>query len=866
LNPEFVVLDNEELLDLVEFLEVIEGKWLPFSFDSSVRDYTRIKFKGGYKVIDGQQESVYYPIIAIDTKLGNPQEGFLSSQSDVGQTFTAGHINQLIPNDRNYVNRWLSSLGDLPKDYEGDHHDTYLKFLTRVLESLNNNQNCTDVSGRKNFAEFKLVAPVVPTPIDVNLYLDLGNSRSVGLLFEDNQAAPKFSGNVYPLKVLNYENSFKEGFKYETEDLIFVSAVEFSEPLFTKNNQNNKTFKWPSMVKIGREAQEIASEPNPFSTQTGLSGPKRYLWDDVFREDLIWHFGNAPEKRIQGELLKYFANSDPDDISDDNLDEPTFPRYVRRSMVTQYIIEILNQAYRQINSFEHRTNNHTLRKRRLKRIVCSYPSGYTDILKQRFKKQLYKASKIFSEFMGLEEPIEVDLGLDEASASQIVFLETIIKNYKGQLGTIGKYIFRTDPNNKFRIASIDIGGGTTDIMISEYDLNDYQRLGSQLEGEIKLLDSTQYGGDDIAKNIIQEFILPEFKRHAGEDNQFFEDLFYSDRTDYQSKKKKTLNLIIWPITLMLINKVIGEDEFVYPEGSSISLREFLSGSALCPNPGALDNLHKDLREEGWDIESFNMNDFQVPSAEKINKLIGSNKDPLVRTLYQYSCVINAHRPSFVIVSGKLSSLDVIQKRISKFLPSSPERIVFLDGFRPGKWYPFLLNEIITDPKTSVAVGMAIADVARNASVNDGCYANIRMGSYSNINFIGCTEVAHVAHVINLRTKHVLLDMDDEQAKREYPINGAIGVVYRNVNSDAIPCNPIYTIELKKGFTPDNNDPLKMKIFRDPQDYTKVKFTFSGSVNSNEGPQKIDEESHLNIQYCTQLNHDYYLDNPTFEKT
>ena len=177
-----------------------------------------------------------------------------------------------------------------------------------------------------------------------------------------------------------------------------------------------------------------------------------------------------------------------------------------------------------------------------------------------------------------------------------------------------------------------------------------------------------------------------------------------------------------------------------------------------------------------------------------------------------------------------------------------------------------MNEIITDPKTSVAVGLAIADVARNANVNDGCYANISMGSHSNINFIGCTEVAHIGHVINLKTNEVLLDLDNVEAEQEYPINGAIGVVYRNVNSDIIPCNPIYTIELKQGFTPDNNDHLKMKIVRDPVDYTNLRFEFSGSVISDDGSQQINADLHLNIQYCTVLNHEYYLDNPTFEKT
>jgi len=864
---------NIDLDDRDKFRELIGSEWLPISFDGSNRDYSRIKFIGSNEDIDGVREFVLSPVIAIDTTIGNPQEGYLTDV-DIGQTFKADHINKLLPGDSQYGRQWLKKIRERKNiDLPNGELDLYNNFLEQILESLKNAGELTYTEISVNgFAEFEFRPPAVPDPISVNLYLDLGNSRSVGLLFEDDPQAPTFAQNVTPLKILNYEESFAKGFNYETEDLIFVSAVEFAKPLFNSSLSGSKTFKWPSMVKIGKEAQTLASGTNDVDTKTGISGPKRYLWDDK-PTGAPWYFSDTSNKsdKIEGELLKYFANTDPNEFSSTHLTAPPYPKYARRSLLTFYIIEILNQAYRQINSPEHRDNNRALRKRRLKRLVCSYPSGYTETLKECFINQLEKAVKIFSDYMGLEPQIEVDLGLDEASASQMVFLESIIKNYKGNLGKIGQYILRTDKNSKFRIASIDIGGGTTDMMVSEYDLSMYDKLGGQLSGKIKLLDSTQYGGDDLAKDIIESFVLPQLRENAGKDNKFFWDLFFGQAVIYSHLRIQCLNLILWPLAIMILRSVMGKkDDLIFDPGATIL--EFLQNSKFGVKPILLSALAIELEEHGWDLENLSMENFDFPSETEVNKIIGDLKKPLLRTLYNYSLVLNAFKPSFVIVSGKLSSLSKMKELLSLWMPSSPDRIIFLDNFRPGKWYPFLMNDIISDPKTSVAAGLAIADIARNASVNDGCYVNVSMDEKSNMNFIGTKTVA-ADGMPQLSEGEILLDINQNSSK-EYPLNDRINIVYRNVNNKNIPCNPIYRIGLKNGFLPDISDPIKMKITRNANDRTKLEFTFSGTVIKDEDGSSIrinDEHDDTNKsnffeeQVCTILKNEYYLDNPQFDQ-
>jgi hypothetical protein len=314
---------------------------------------------------------------------------------------------------------------------------------------------------------------------------------------------------------------------------------------------------------------------------------------------------------------------------------------------------------------------------------------------------------------------------------------------------------------------------------------------------------------------------------------------------------------------MILRSVMGKkDDYGFEKGASFL--DFLQNSKFCVEPTLLSDLATVLKGRGWDLDSLSMENFSFPSEYEVNKTIGMLRKPLIRTLYNYSLVLNAFKPSFVVVSGKLSSLVEMKKLLLLWMSSSPDRIIFLDNFRPGKWYPFLMNDIISDPKTPVAVGLAIADIARNAVVDDGCWVNITMDKNAHMNFVGIKNIA-LPGIPKISEDEIFLNIDQNSSDKEYLLNDRINIVFRNINNKDIPCNPIYKIGLKDGCLSDHNNPVKMKITRNINDRTKLEFAFSGSVIKDGNSTGINKEEHIEEELCTILKNEYYLDNPQFDR-
>ena len=65
----------------------------------------------------------------------------------------------------------------------------------------------------------------------------------------------------------------------------FESRIEFSQASFGKEHVarragRGRSFVWPSLVRVGPEALRIVGDTQGTETTTGMSSPKRYLWDD----------------------------------------------------------------------------------------------------------------------------------------------------------------------------------------------------------------------------------------------------------------------------------------------------------------------------------------------------------------------------------------------------------------------------------------------------------------------------------------------------------------------------------------------------------------------------------------------------------
>ncbi|MBK7226864.1 MAG: virulence factor SrfB [Saprospiraceae bacterium] len=96
---------------------------------------------------------------------------------------------------------------------------------------------------------------------------------------------------------------------------------------------------------------------------------------------------------------------------------------------------------------------------------------------------------------------------DEASCSQINFIYSEIakkysSNYKDYFDIYGK---KENGHNTLTVATLDIGGGTTDLMINKYRYDENDKF-PHLTPEPIFYETYSSAGDDLVKNLILEEI------------------------------------------------------------------------------------------------------------------------------------------------------------------------------------------------------------------------------------------------------------------------------------------------------------------------------------------------------------------------
>ena len=129
------------------------------------------------------------------------------------------------------------------------------------------------------------------------------------------------------------------------------------------------------------------------------------------------------------------------------------------------------------------------------------------------KKQVQKALNILKKMEAIKDDnIKVTLGSDEASCSQLTFLYGEALKFPGKPDRFMKLLSSSRADDKIRIASLDIGGGTTDLMISDYSsVNPNIPQDTNIQQELIYSDGVNKAGDDILKEIIYEVVIPNLR-------------------------------------------------------------------------------------------------------------------------------------------------------------------------------------------------------------------------------------------------------------------------------------------------------------------------------------------------------------------
>jgi hypothetical protein len=741
-------------------LKHFKKKWIPLPYfkDSFVKkdvtyptDWVRLYFD-----IDEEYKKIKI-VIAIDTSLARNEDDRTGPQLSLNpdENIFKIHTNEVNIGaflfDPNPETSWIE--GYLANVFYGKNDE--LRYEQPVKQYISNYILLIKwIESLKETPEFQLYADDTKK-IPVDLVIDIGNSATCALLFENpNDDAFTFE-KVKKIIIQDYSDPHAE------YDDPFPMNLVFCEPDFgsiNKDKYHYNKFTVPSFVRIGYEAENLINNANinlnlGYELKTHNSSPKRYLWDKS-AADKEWEFypkGNNKIKKVYlngiSEQLKIDGSLANGDVFGSR------SLFSRNSLMKFVFLELLIHAYVQINSYKFREEHGNLTiPRTLKRITISCPTGMIQYEQIALREAAEDACKLLNNYVKyyfdhnenkfwfeLPEIIpsikdiakklpdledRKDWIYDEATSCQLVFLYSLLsKKLHGNNYVIDNYLFKN--KDKITIGSIDIGAGTTDIMIADYTLNKEHKT-INIKPDPQYWDSFKLAGDDLLQEIIQQVIIegtiqsPEDEGCTGVIENHAKSLgitnvseklngFFgqdSNSLGYIAKmmRKAFIHQVAIPIAMHYLKNANSESD----KAPSLTFEE-ITGKEF-----------KNKELATYFEKHFGFSFLTIKwtiSPHRVNAITSSVFDSLVK---QLCLVLNQYQCDHIVLSGKPCSLNSLEGIFLKYLTASPNNLVNLNRYWIGKWFPYSDNRgFVEDPKTMVSVGAIIALMAgRLKKIND----------------------------------------------------------------------------------------------------------------------------------------------------
>ncbi len=628
--------------------------------------------------------------------------------------------------------------------------------------------------------------------IGVDLVLDIGNSRTCGVLFEEGDFTKSMMLELRDLSKpwLTYEKPFDMRLVFRKAD--FGNDIVLDDDLFS----------WKSFVRIGDEAKRLVyrslEEEGLSERTTNYSSPKRYLWD-LKPFEHRWEFLTTIDDPFNVRLSSNLYIPTLSDYFDENGQflpdgsdglggvDGSETKFSRSSLMTFVFIEIIQQAIAQINSIKFRTKHGDMDCRRsLRSLIITCPTAMPMAEQVKLRQCAVDAYAALGKCISLPGDIAItpspsslqvkddfdeakqrSWSYDEASCCQLVYLYAeIAQRYNGEIHKFFELKGHVRPElkeegyegNALTIGTIDIGAGTTDIMVCAYECEGEGR--SRITPIPLFWDSFYLAGDDILRNIVQNTVIegqelgvPDMGNIASattarllsmSDAELHELPCLKENPVYKSKVEdilrsndpQTRESQIRAFASNLIHDFFGQDSAMmsYKDrrcrvdfNTQISLpiaQKWMDLSRL-NRPSKVytyGELFPDVKPADYLLDYFARHfgfRFEELSwrfePNQVANIVKSTMEPLMK---QLSVILYAYHCDILVLAGRPTSLNAITELFVKYIPLSPNRLIRLNDYRVGQWYPFADGQgYFYDQKSVVAVGAMIGSLASGHGFN-----------------------------------------------------------------------------------------------------------------------------------------------------
>ena len=629
--------------------------------------------------------------------------------------------------------------------------------------------------------------------IPVDMSIDIGNSRTCAVLFEN--------GDFTKARMLRLRDMSEPWRTYENA---FDMRIVFRRADFGGDiTQDKNLFSYPSLVRVGEEAKHLVYKSMSSAEAertTSYSSPKRYLWDDhpfQNRWELLVATDDPTNLQVNRQI---FIDGFTDYFDDDGtfLDAPKeidlFAlgmnddqcQYSRSSLMNFVMIEVLQQALSYINSSKFRDMHGQIDCRRyLRNIIVTCPTAMPlkeqRVLRMAAKNATLLLAKLTPELPEMTITPDPDKMIptddaealeqrgwlyDEAFASQLVYLYAeLAKRYGGRIDQFFqlKGHVRKDmedqgfEGNSLTIGTIDIGAGTTDVMVPAYG----QKGGGRLTPIPLFYDSFYTAGDDIMHNISRDIVL------EGPDNKLPtmgsigsavavrimqmspKELLSIPRIAETKMYKQTVEDIEHALNDVeaqrLRNHLTQElmHHFFADDSASMSEHDRICRLDFCTQVShPMAQFFLELLNQGRPTKVYTYDELfpkEKPSSylldhfayhfgfrfEDLNwrfdpSVVGAIvRDSMESMVKAISVIMYAHNCDILVLSGRPTSLTPLTELFLKYIPIAPNRMVMLNKYRVGRWFPLATEEgyFQESQKAVVAVGAEVGYLAGTVGFN-----------------------------------------------------------------------------------------------------------------------------------------------------
>ena len=786
-----------------------------------------------------------------------------------------------------WVDEWLQDIWskrqikgrDEDNPYQMQHFAAYLVLLEMLNICLipDDDRLTAAQSGKKKEAiRVYVINPAQNMPINVDLVLDIGNSRTTGILVETRVQTVTKLKDSYLLQLRDMD---KPDHVYTDP---FETRIEFSEICFgnealsRRSGRRTPAFAWPSPVRIGPEAARLSTLSTCAEGSTGLSSPKRYLWNE---NDYLqsWRFntkGKGEPYVTRGPLMArinssgtplYYIETKHRSVMRHPIlkkqdDCAAFESlFTPSSLMMFLLVEVLQQALLTINAPGQRERRDMSDvPRRLRQVIFTVPPGMPIAEQRIYRRWATWAVHTLWEALGWwsapdgENPLlppqnnrldfrtkpTVRCNWDEATCTQLVYIYNEITNkYQGDAQLLCTLMGR--PRQEYgnrpclRIATIDIGGGTTDLSITTFELQNDAGSSARMMPHPEFHDGFNIAGDDVLCAVIREQVFPaliEAAKAAGAEEapNIFKQLFGRDIMDSAQESRNLraqfIRQVAVPAALCLLaayEKIplgAGSGLIIHPlrdcfqmapdekqtnvknsennpdeaENASEAAGELPFTPHPAPSAAALSYVERAIRQTLDDPDAFTLLD--APLRIDTHALDTTIRSTLKEVLANLCEVIHVYDCDVLLLTGRPSRWQGIVSSIFANLPVPPDRILPMGSYHVGAWYPFAdVHGNMTDPKTTVVVGAILCALAEGR-LEGFSFNPSHLTVPSTARYIGEMELngqikkAKVWYEVNVK------DTKAHEYTKEIAFSGPISVGFRQLDLERWPTTRFYAID------------------------------------------------------------------------